>query len=60
MNTVLNLTSLDNSELISINGGGFAYDVGRVIRAAWIYATSSSDPAERFTNALVDWVTNAA
>ncbi|MCL2502108.1 MAG: hypothetical protein FWE30_07225 [Bacteroidales bacterium] len=60
MNSECFLVSLNENELMAINGGGFAYDVGRVLRFAWIYATSSHDPAERLANALVDWYENAA
>lgn len=32
---VLNTTEINNSELVKVNGGGFAYDVSSAIRFLW-------------------------
>jgi len=46
---------LDSEQLIEVNGGGFAYDVGRVLRFIGIAYSSNLGP----TAAIVDWQVNA-
>lgn len=46
--------SIDQERLREINGGGFAYDVGRVIR----FVLLSSDPILGMSAAIADWQLN--
>jgi bacteriocin-like protein len=47
---------LNEDQLTEINGGGFAYDVGRVIRF-FIMAAPGNNPAMT-SYAINDWVAN--
>ena len=49
-------TTLDANQLVMINGGGFAYDVGRVLR---FFAISGGclNPV-MMLNAMGDWIVN--
>ena len=46
-------STMDAEQLRMVNGGGFAYDVGRLIR----FFVKSGGGA-LFTEAYMDWVTN--
>jgi len=45
---------IDRERLTDINGGGFAYDVGRVIR----FVILSADPILGTSAAIADWQLN--
>jgi len=49
-------TTIGYSEAIEINGGGFAFDAGRVIRFLYISAFGSSYIGT--TMAVIDWEIN--
>ena len=49
-------TTLDADQLVVINGGGFAYDVGRVLRF-FVMSGGGHDPA-MMLNAVGDWIAN--
>lgn len=46
--------SMDSVQLMDINGGGFAYDVGRVIRFLGVSALCANPIS--ITNGIVDWM----
>jgi hypothetical protein len=48
---------MGDQELIKTNGGGFAYDVGRVLR---FLAIALPGTAISVTNAITDWQINTA
>ena len=54
MNTQRQWAPIERSELVSINGGGFAYDVGRVLRFLSIYG---GNPL-KLPEAMTDWYVN--
>ncbi|MEN8156868.1 MAG: hypothetical protein ABFS10_07950 [Bacteroidota bacterium] len=49
-------TQMESDQLMEINGGGFAYDVGRVIR--FIGMALPGDPIS-LSLAIADWEFNA-
>ena len=51
-----NFTSLGTQELLETNGGGFAYDVGRVLR--FLSMAAGGNPIQ-IANAITDWQVNA-
>jgi hypothetical protein len=51
-------TPISQGEALVINGGGFAYDVGRVLRFLYISGLGSSVIGT--TMAVIDWEINAA
>ena len=51
-----NFTSLGTQELLETNGGGFAHDVGRILR--FLSIAAGGDPIA-IANAITDWQVNA-
>jgi hypothetical protein len=47
---------MEQSEMVAINGGGFAYDLGRILR--FIYISAGTGPGTAM--ALNDWIINDA
>jgi hypothetical protein len=50
-----NFKAMDSQELVEINGGGFAYDVGRVLRFISLMGPNALISA----NAISEWQINA-
>lgn len=55
MKTTTDLTDIREEDLLALSGGGFAYDLARVIR----YIVISGGGANSF-NAILDWVATDA
>ena len=58
----IGLQSLNQTELMEINGGSFAYDVGKSIRFLAIYCvanTITNMPGAAWDIASADWNANA-
>ena len=51
-----NFTCLDTQELMETNGGGFAHDVGRVLR---FLSIALPGDGISIANAITDWQINA-
>ena len=51
-----NLKEMTRDQLLDMNGGGFAYDVGRILR--FIGLSGGGSPIG-IANALTDWEVNA-
>ncbi|MEN8202274.1 MAG: hypothetical protein ABFS28_06740 [Bacteroidota bacterium] len=56
MKNVQNFSPLTSDQLMEVNGGGFAYDLGRIIR--FIGLSGGGSPIG-VTNAILDWQINA-
>jgi hypothetical protein len=54
MKKIAHFCPIETGELMKINGGGFAYDLGRSLRFLWKY---QGNPY-RYPEAIVDWIIN--
>lgn len=52
------IVPMERSEMIAINGGGFAYDVGRILR--FLYISGGGSSAYHTALAITDWQVNEA
>lgn len=52
MEPIVQFRTLDTDRLMEINGGGFAYDVGRTLRFVYLYYTYG------YLTADADWYAN--
>jgi len=57
MKNAENFSLLTAEQLIEVNGGGFAYDVGRILR---FIGLSGGGSGFGVTTAILDWQINAA
>ena len=55
-NRIEHFTSLGTNQLMEINGGGFAFDVGRVLR--YIVLSGGGLSSIGIANATGDWIIN--